>query len=55
MECPDCKGGRKSERTTHTVNRHGDHLFLDDTPAWICAQCGESVFDEKMWKLFMDC
>jgi len=29
------------------VNRKGYHLIIDHVPAWICAQCGEALFDEE--------
>ena len=48
MECSHCKSDLEPGRTTYTANRHGYHLRLDDIPAWICQQCGEPVFEERV-------
>ena len=48
MECPHGKSDLEPGRTTYTANRHGYHLRLDDIPAWICQQCGEPVFEERV-------
>ena len=47
MECPCCKGHLKPGHATYTATRLGYHWLLDDLPAWVCQQCGESVFEEK--------
>ena len=47
MRCWQCQGELKRGKTTYTVNRRGYHLVIDDVPAWICAQCGEPLFEEK--------
>jgi YgiT-type zinc finger domain-containing protein len=48
MECPHCKSDLELGRTTYTATRHGYHLRLDDIPAWICQQCGEPIFEERV-------
>lgn len=48
MECPYCKGYLNPGRAPYTANRHGYHLLLDNIPAWVCQQCGEPVFEEKV-------
>jgi YgiT-type zinc finger domain-containing protein len=48
MECSHCKSDLEPGRTTYSANRHGYHLRLDDIPAWICQQCGEPVFEERV-------
>ena len=48
MECSHCKSDLEPGRTTYTATRHGYQLRLDDIPAWICQQCGESVFEERV-------
>ena len=32
-------------KTTYTVNRQGYHLLINDVPAWVCQQCGETYFE----------
>ena len=45
MQCIHCQGTLVSGETSYAANRHGYHLILDGLPAWICAQCGEPLFD----------
>ena len=47
MECIHCHGTLERGRTSYMVNRKGYHLIIDHVPAWICAQCGEALFDEE--------
>jgi YgiT-type zinc finger domain-containing protein len=28
------------------IDRKGIHISLDEVPAWLCPQCGESYFEE---------
>jgi YgiT-type zinc finger domain-containing protein len=47
MKCLLCNGKMEPGRTTFQVTRKGYHLTLDSVPAWVCAQCGETFFDEE--------
>jgi len=47
MECLYCKGELVRRRVSYTATRKGYHLILDDVPAWVCRQCGETLFDEE--------
>ncbi len=47
MKCPYCKGELVRKKVTYTATRKGYHLILDDVPAWVCKQCGETLFDEE--------
>ncbi len=47
MECLYCKGELVRRRVSYTATRRGYHLILDDVPAWVCKQCGETLFDEE--------
>lgn len=29
------------------IDRKGIHVSLDEVPAWVCSQCGESYFEEN--------
>lgn len=33
--------------STHTVDRKGYHLFIEEIPAYVCTQCGQKYFDEE--------
>ena len=47
MECLYCKGTLRRQRVSYTGTRKGYHLIVDYVPAWVCEQCGESLFDEQ--------
>ena len=47
MQCPHCKGTLVRTKTSYTATRKGYHLIVDDVPAWMCEQCGETLFDEE--------
>jgi YgiT-type zinc finger domain-containing protein len=46
MECRVCGGRQVWSRATYIASRRGFHLTVDDVPAWVCEQCGDSHFDE---------
>jgi YgiT-type zinc finger domain-containing protein len=48
MECLHCRGNLRPSRATYTANRRGYQLLLDNIPGWMCQQCGEPVFEEKV-------
>ena len=47
MTCIHCQGGMRRGTTPFHVDRKGCHLILDEVPAWICGQCGETYFEER--------
>ena len=47
MKCVRCRGEMKKGTTPFHVDRKGCHLILDEVPAWICEQCGETYFEER--------
>ena len=47
MECLYCKGELVHKRISYAATRKGYHLIIDEVPAWVCAQCGEPLFDEE--------
>ena len=46
MKCIHCQGEMQRRAAPFHVDRKGYHLLLDAVPAWVCAQCGESYFEE---------
>jgi YgiT-type zinc finger domain-containing protein len=46
MECLYCKGTLVRAAVPYTIHRRRYHFVLDATPAWVCGQCGELLFDE---------
>ena len=47
MKCIHCQGQMKRGTTPFHIDRKGCHLILDNVPAWVCQQCGETYFEEK--------
>ena len=47
MKCMHCRGEMKPGTTPFHIDRKGCHVTLDEVPAWVCEQCGESYFEEK--------
>jgi YgiT-type zinc finger domain-containing protein len=47
MRCMYCQAEMKKGTTPFHIDRQGIHISLDDVPAWVCPQCGESYFEEK--------
>ena len=54
MTCLYCQGKMTRASTPLHVDRNGCHVVLDSVPAWICAQCGESYFEEREVDLIQD-
>ena len=47
MKCMHCQGTMKRGIVPFHIDRKGYHLTLDEIPAWVCVQCGESYFEEN--------
>ena len=45
MKCLHCQSELKRGTATFTDSRNGYVIVLQDIPAWVCTQCGESLFD----------
>ena len=47
MECLYCKAQMQRGTVTFSIDRNGYHIFWDAISAWVCDQCGESLFETK--------
>ena len=47
MKCMYCQAEMNKSSVPFHIDRKGLHVSLDDVPAWVCPQCGESYFEEK--------
>lgn len=47
MECLYCKGQMQRGTAPFTIERNGYRVSWDAVPAWICAQCGEPLFEAR--------
>ena len=54
MKCIHCQGEMRQGRSPLHVDHKGCHLVLDDVPAWICQQCGETYFEEREAKAIQE-
>ncbi len=52
MECL-CKGTLVRKKVSYTATKQGNHLIIDDVPAWVCEQCGEPLLirfpSQRFW------
>jgi YgiT-type zinc finger domain-containing protein len=47
MECLYCKAQIKRGTAPFNIDRNGYHISWDAIPAWVCEQCGESLFETQ--------
>lgn len=47
MDCYSCKGQMEKDSAPIEIDREGWHITIDHSPAWVCNQCGEHLFEEK--------
>ena len=47
MECLYCKAQMQRGTAPFTIDRNGYHISWDAISAWVCDQCGESLFETK--------
>ena len=47
MKCMYCQAEMKNATAPFHIDRRGVHVSLDEVPAWVCPQCGESYFEEQ--------
>ncbi len=47
MKCLYCKAQMKKGTAPFSIDRNGDRMSWDAIPAWVCEQCGESLFETK--------
>jgi YgiT-type zinc finger domain-containing protein len=45
MECLYCKAKMQRGTAPFSIDRNGYHISWDAIPAWVCEQCGESLFE----------
>lgn len=43
--CDVCGGKLRRTVTTYTQEYEGKMIVVENVPAWVCDQCGESYFD----------
>lgn len=47
MKCVYCQSEMTKSTAPFHIDRGGVHISLDEVPAWVCPQCGESYFEES--------
>lgn len=54
MKCVHCQGELKRGTAPLHIDRGGCHITIDNVPAWVCEQCGESLFEEQEVQTIQD-
>ncbi len=47
MKCLYCKSKMRRGTAPFSIDRKGYHVTWDAIPAWVCDQCGESLFEAR--------
>ncbi len=47
MKCLHCKAQMERGTAPFCIDRNGDRISWDAIPAWVCEQCGESLFETQ--------
>ena len=45
MNCLHCQAKLRQGTVPFSIDRNGYHISWDALPAWVCDQCGESLFE----------
>jgi len=45
MKCMYCQAEMTKSTVPFHIDRKGIHIRLEEVPAWVCSQCGESCFE----------
>jgi YgiT-type zinc finger domain-containing protein len=45
MDCLYCKSQMRRGNAPFSIDRQGYHISWDAISAWVCDQCGESLFE----------
>ena len=48
--CEFCDGVVESRDIRARFHYHGQTIYVDHVPAWVCTRCGEQYFDAPVYK-----
>ena len=48
--CEFCEGAVKQRQIRARFHFHGQTIYVDHVPAWVCTKCGEQYFDAPVYK-----
>jgi len=48
--CEFCEGVVEQRHIRARFHFHGQTIYVDNVPAWVCTQCGEQYFDAPVYK-----
>jgi YgiT-type zinc finger domain-containing protein len=54
MECLYCKAPMRRDTASFSIDRNGYRVAWDAVPAWVCDQCGESLFETHEVELIQE-
>jgi YgiT-type zinc finger domain-containing protein len=49
-ECEFCEGVVEHRQIRTEFHYHGQTIYVDNVPAWVCSKCGEQYFDAPVYK-----
>jgi len=50
-KCNICQGKLEQQITTYTQWYQGQLIVIENVPAWVCEQCGETYYDPDVVEL----
>jgi len=48
--CEFCDGELEQKRVLARFRFHGETIYIENVPAWVCQQCGEQYYDAAVYK-----
>ena len=48
--CEFCEGTVEQRQIRARFHFHGQTIYVDHVPAWVCTKCGEQYFDAPVYK-----
>jgi YgiT-type zinc finger domain-containing protein len=52
--CEFCEGTVEQQQVRARFHFHGETIYVDHVPAWVCTRCGEQYFDAPVYKRLED-
>ena len=48
--CEFCEGTVEHRQIRARFHFHGQTIYVDNVPTWVCTRCGEQYFDAPVYK-----
>ncbi len=50
IQCPLCGGETVRKKVDHEYRKNGQYIVIKNVPAYVCQDCGETLFDSSVVK-----